>query len=52
MKTLLLIAFAAAVVGLITSMVILYNLVVKKKISAFTTEMIGDKTSANTEKVS
>jgi hypothetical protein len=31
MKTLLLIAFAAAVVGLITSMVILYNLVVKKK---------------------
>ena len=30
MKTLLLIAFAAAIVGLITSMVILYNLVFKK----------------------
>jgi hypothetical protein len=31
MKTLLLVAFVAAVVGLITSMVILYNLIVKKK---------------------
>jgi hypothetical protein len=31
MKTLLLIAFAAAVIGLITSMVILYNLIFKNK---------------------
>ena len=31
MKTLLLIAFIAAVVGLITSVVILYNLVFAKK---------------------
>jgi len=31
MKTLLLIAFVAAVVGLITSVVILYNLVFAKK---------------------
>lgn len=30
MKTLLLIAFVAAVVGLVTSVVILYNLVFKK----------------------
>ncbi len=30
MKTLLLIAFAAAVVGLIASLVILYNLIFKK----------------------
>jgi hypothetical protein len=30
MKTLLLIAFAAAVLGLITSLVILYNLIFKK----------------------
>jgi hypothetical protein len=31
MKTLLLIAFVAAVVGLVTSALILYNLVIKKK---------------------
>ena len=31
MKTLLLIAFLAALVGLITSVVILYNLVIMKK---------------------
>jgi hypothetical protein len=31
MKTLLLIAFVAAVVGLLTSVVILYNLVFKKR---------------------
>jgi hypothetical protein len=31
MKTLLLIAFVAAVVGLVTSVVILYNLVFKKR---------------------
>jgi uncharacterized integral membrane protein len=31
MKTLLLIAFAAAVIGLIISMVILYNLIFKNK---------------------
>jgi hypothetical protein len=31
MKTLLLIAFVAAVVGLITSLVILYNLIFKDK---------------------
>jgi hypothetical protein len=31
MKTLLFIAFIAAVVGLITSLVILYNLVVKNR---------------------
>lgn len=31
MKTLLLVAFVAAVVGLITSMVILFNLVFSKK---------------------
>jgi hypothetical protein len=31
MKTLLLVAFVAALVGLVTSVVILYNLVVKKK---------------------
>jgi hypothetical protein len=31
MKTLLLVAFVAAVVGLITSVVILYNLVFAKK---------------------
>jgi hypothetical protein len=31
MKTLLLIAFAAAVIGLITSIVILYNLIFKNK---------------------
>jgi hypothetical protein len=31
MKTLLFIAFIAAVVGLIASLVILYNLVVKKR---------------------
>lgn len=35
MKTLLFIAFVAAVIGLITSLVILYNLVIKKKKSAF-----------------
>jgi len=35
MKTLLLVAFAAAVLGLITSMVILYNLVFKKKYPLF-----------------
>jgi hypothetical protein len=31
MKTLLLVALVAAIAGLITSVVILYNLVVKKK---------------------
>lgn len=31
MKTLLLVAFVAALVGLITSLVILYNLVIMKK---------------------
>ena len=31
MKTLLLVAFAAAIVGLITSVVILFNLVFSKK---------------------
>jgi hypothetical protein len=31
MKTLLLIAFVAAVVGLVTSAIILYNLVIKKR---------------------
>ena len=31
MKTLLFIAFVAAVVGLVTSLVILFNLVIKKK---------------------
>jgi hypothetical protein len=35
MKTLLLIAFVAALVGLITSFVILYNLVFTKKKSAY-----------------
>ncbi len=31
MKTLLLVAFVAAVIGLIASLVILYNLIFKKK---------------------
>ena len=31
MKTLLLIAFVAAVVGLVTSLVILYNLIFRKR---------------------
>jgi hypothetical protein len=31
MKTLLLVAFVAALVGLVTSLVILYNLVIMKK---------------------
>lgn len=35
MKTLLLIAFVAAVVGLVTSVVILYNLVFKKGKTVF-----------------
>jgi hypothetical protein len=35
MKTLLIIAFVAAVVGLITSVVILYNLVFRKRKTAF-----------------
>jgi hypothetical protein len=37
MKTLLLIAFVAAVVGLLTSVVILYKLVFKKGKTAFVT---------------
>ncbi len=36
MKTLLFIAFAAAVIGLVTSLVILYKLVFKKRNTAVT----------------
>jgi len=44
MKTLLIIAFVAAVIGLITSLVILYNLVFKDKNQLTSLKMIGGTT--------
>jgi len=44
MKTLLIIAFVAAVIGLITSLVILYNLVFKDKKQLSGLKMIGGTT--------